>query len=171
MGLDLFIEVRITEKKTGRLISRNKYDDYYSDVREKGFIRICWWGFSCLRQLGYDIVDICEKYTKTKVEYPKECVPIPHSALHEIYGCILKRAYLYDEDLQMVLPEMDWKENVWIERDSLENAKALHEWLRFINGMTDGFQIKDEDVPDEEDRKDLLKSPKNYEYEFRIDQA
>ena len=112
-----------------------------------------------------------KKYTKTKVEYPKECVPIPHSALHEIYGCILKRAYLYDEDLQMVLPEMDWKENVWIERDSLENAKALHEWLRFINGMTDGFQIKDEDVPDEEDRKDLLKSPKNYEYEFRIDQV
>lgn len=170
MGLDLFVQVRVIDKKTGQIISRNRDDDYF-DKKEKGFIEICWWGLRYFWELGYDLAEICNKHAKRNYKFPEEDVPIPLSALPEVYRCILHCVYdeeiclQYDEKLD-ILRDVD--DHVWIEKASIENAKALHEWFRFIIGKNDNMQIKEEDIPNEEDRKKMKESPKNYKYEFQL---
>lgn len=36
MGLDLYIEARIKEKETGRIISSNQYNDKFADDENRG---------------------------------------------------------------------------------------------------------------------------------------
>ena len=61
------------------------------------------------------------------------------------------------------------EKNVWNEKISLKNAKIVYDWLLFINGMGKEIHIEDGSIPNEEDWKNLIEFPENYEYEFRLD--
>lgn len=62
------VEVRITERKTGRVISHNWWDNHFTE-EDKGFAQVCWWGLRSFWELGYELAEICEKHTKTKFNF------------------------------------------------------------------------------------------------------
>ena len=60
MSLDLYIETKITEKKTGRIISR----DY--DFFEDNYIEICYWCSWFFSDVRDGLIEIANKYSGQK---------------------------------------------------------------------------------------------------------
>ena len=170
MGLDLYIEARIFEKKTGRLISSNPGEEFVDD-EDKGFFEICWWDSWCFRDVRAKMIDIASKYAETNYTDSDFVIPIPQSALREIYACIINRSYLSDdEELEILSGNIDWKIRGVYERMNLKNAEKLHDLLRILNLIKydNNSYIEKKYIPDTNDLKLLEENPQAYGWEFRI---
>ncbi|MBD5159604.1 MAG: hypothetical protein HDT23_05105 [Ruminococcus sp.] len=95
MGLDLYIEALIREKKTGRVIS-NPYED--------GFFEVCWWCGHDFGDIIDKMIDICNRHMNTSYTDEDDEIPVPQSALRDIYALLVKRSYLPDDEYFEVLP-------------------------------------------------------------------
>ncbi|MCR5608759.1 MAG: hypothetical protein K6G26_06815 [Lachnospiraceae bacterium] len=86
MGLDLYIEAKITEKATGRCITApHKHDpDYEEDLY---FTVILMFG-SDAYPIRNSWIDIINRHLNTSYGYDDLIIPIPQSALREICSCL-----------------------------------------------------------------------------------
>ena len=108
MGLDLYIEARIKEKATGQVISSNKHEEY-ADEEDKGFFEICWWCSSSFSDVRVKMIEISNKHAGTDYIDSDFIIPIPQSALREIYAYLVSRSYLPDDEYFEVLPcNIEW---------------------------------------------------------------
>ncbi|MBQ2803525.1 MAG: hypothetical protein IJF07_06470 [Lachnospiraceae bacterium] len=173
MGLDLYIEARIRDKKTKRLISCDKCGEYVTD-RDKGFFEICWWCSHLFEDVRVKMIEICNKHAKANYTYLDYVIPIPQTALREIQAYLVKRSYLPKEEEFEVLPcNIEWQERASYEKMNLVNANKLHDLLWTLQTIKYDNDICIENieklcVPDEKDRKHLKENPQAYEWEFRI---
>ena len=170
MGLDLYIEARISEKKTGKVISSDEYGEY-ADDEDKGFFEICWWCSRDFCDIRAKMIEISNKYAGTNYTDSDFVVPIPQSALREIYAYIVKRSYLPDHEYFEALPcNIEWRERGTYEKMNLVNAEKLHDLLWTLNLIKydNDICIDKKYIPDEKDLKLLKENPQAYEWEFRI---
>lgn len=166
MGLDIYIEARIKEKSTGKIISFFEYED------NEGFFEICSWhsyGFSDVRD---GMINICNEHLKASYNSNDFVIPVPQTALREIYGYILKRAYISVHDVQYLENNSnDWLNKKCYESENLYNAEKLHgllaelESIKYENVTFDDYN---KFIPDKKDCMNLKKSPQSYDWEFRI---
>ncbi len=165
MGLDIYIEARIKEKSTGRIISFFEYED------NEGFFEVCSWGSYGFSDVRDGMINICNKYLNANYNSNDFVIPLPQSALREIYGYLLKRSYISDNDVQYLENNSnDWLNKKCYENDNLYNAEKLHsllielERIKYENAISDYSEF----IPDKKDRAAFEKSPQSYEWEFRI---
>lgn len=97
-------------------------------------------------------------------------IPIPQSALRDIYALLVKRSCLPDDEEFEVLPcNIEWEERHSYEHDNLVNADKLSSiiyQLKCIENYND--PITDMYIPNLEDKKSFNANPKNYEWQFRL---
>lgn len=171
MGLDLYIEARIREKKTGQLISSGT-DDKFIDDEDRGFFEVCWWSSWDFGDIRAKMIEISNKYAETAYTDSDFIIPVPQSALREIYAYIVNRSYLPDDEYFEVLPcNTEWAERSAYEIMNLTNAVKLHDLLHTLNSIkydNDTMEYRPECIPDENDRKLFEEDPQAYEWEFRI---
>lgn len=171
MGLDLYIEALIKEKKTGRIISNPYPKKYaYGQEWENGFFEVCWWCGHKFGDIIDNIIDICNSHMNTDYTNKNYEIPIPQSALRDIYALLVKRFYLPDDEEFEILPcNIEWEEHHSYEHDNLVNADKLSNiiyQLQCIEHYND--PIIDMYIPDSEDKKAFNANPKNYEWQFRL---
>lgn len=160
MGLDLFIEAKITEKKTGRVISR----DY--DFSEDNYIEICYWCSWSFEYIRDGLIEIANKYSGNKYTNKDFEIPLPENALHEIYGYLLENSFVPEN-------EYKWSDSMSREMSNVENACKLR---RFIWGLecikhdNPVFVLNEIEkyIPDRNDWKNLKANPPDFEWDFRI---
>lgn len=161
MGLDLYIEASIREKKTGRIIS-NPYKD--------GFFKVCSWLTDDFYDIMYKMIDICNRHMNTSYTYEDDEIPVPQSALRDIYALLVKRSYLPDDEYFEVLPcNIEWERRISYEITNLINADKLNSiiyQLKCIEYYND--PITSSYIPNPEDKKAFEDNPQNYEWKFRI---
>lgn len=172
MGLDLYIEARIREKKTGRILSSDPEDKYVPED-EKGFFEICWWCSSDFHDIRQEMIRISNRHAGTDYTDSDFVIPIPKNALRDIYAYLIKRSCLpADELFETLLDHMDCQDRNSYEKMNLINADKLHDLLWILE------QIDHEDhilanpyekhilVPD--DQKLFEENPQACAWEFRI---
>ena len=167
MGLDLYIEARIREKKSGRIISSDELecDD------DKGYFEICWWCGWKYYDLRAKMIEICNKHAGTNYTDTDFSISIPQSALREIYACIVNSSYIPDDEPFEVLPcNVEWQVRGSYEKMNLINAEKLHDILWNLNSIAydNDIYIEEKNIPDKNDLKLLEENPQAYEWEFRI---
>lgn len=96
MGLDLYIEARITQKDTGRIISGGNNES------NEGFFEICWWCSSIFRDLRSGIIEIVNRHSGSDYTDTDIIIPIPMTALREIYGYLLRRSFVEDGEINLI---------------------------------------------------------------------
>ena len=169
MGLDLYIEARIKAKKTGRVITATKYDKY---EEEKGFFEVCYWPTYSFAEIRTGMIAICNRHGGSKFTDDDYFIPIPQSALCEIYAYLIKCSCLSDEDIIVEPREDVWQERYAYESANLENAKKLHELCGILVNIEKENHFwgdrKKFYIASEEDWKLFEKNPREYEWEFRI---
>lgn len=177
MGLDLYIEARIKEKKTGRVISHGS-DDPYVEEAARGFFEICWWcGWDCC-DIRDKMIEICNSHAGTGYTNSDFKIPIPSSALRDIYAYIVKRCYLPDDepfgDVPYETEVYEWTERRIYERANLTNADKLFGLIDILgeikyNNDTSGYwSLYKENIPNESDLRFFEDNPSAYEWEFRV---
>lgn len=180
MGLDLYIEARIKEKKTGRVISHGS-DDPYVEEEARGFFEICWWcGWDCC-DIRDKMIEICNSHAGTGYTNSDFKIPIPSSALRDIYAYIVKRCYLPEDEPFGDLPYdieyyeiYKWDERRTYERANLTNADKLFGLIDILgeikyNNDTPGYwSLYKQNIPNESDLRLFEDNPSAYEWEFRI---
>lgn len=173
MGLDLYMEARIKEKKTGRIISSDIYEEY-ADDEDKGFFEICWWCSWVFCDIRSKMIEISNSYGGTDHTDSDLVIPVPQAALRDIYAYLVNRSCLPDEESFQAVPrETEWEERLTYEKMNLTNAGKLHDLLRILQSIkhSDAFwtegMIK-EHVPSASDLTSLEENPQAYEWEFRI---
>ncbi|MDE6797216.1 MAG: hypothetical protein K2J36_04305, partial [Ruminococcus sp.] len=119
MSLDLYIETKITEKKTGRVISM----DY--DFSEDNYIEICNWCSWSFEYIRDGLIEIATKYSGQKYTSKDFEIPFPENALHEIYGYLLENSFVPES-------EYKWADSMAQEISNVENAYKLR---RFMHGL------------------------------------
>ena len=159
MSLDLYIETKITEKKTGRVISM----DY--DFSEDNYIEICYWCSWSFEYIWDGLIEIAKKYSGKKYTSKDFEIPFPENALHEIYGYLLENSFVPEN-------EYKWSDSMSREISNVENAYKLR---RFMHGLEcvkhkNIFIFEDikKYIPDENDWKNLNENPQAFEWKFRI---
>lgn len=173
MGLDLYIEARISEKKTGRFISSGMYEQYEDDD-DKGFFEICWWCSWDFFDIRTKMIEISNKHAETNYTDSDLVIPIPQSALRDIYAYIVNRSYLPDDEYFEVLPpNNEWEERGSYEKMNLVNADKLHDFLWILNSIKYDNRIcldyiLKEHILSETDFLRFAENPQTYEWEFRI---
>lgn len=153
MGLDIYIEARIKEKATGRIISFFEYED------NEGFFEICSW-------MCYAFSDLNANYNSSDF-----VIPLPQTALREIYGYLLERSYISDTDVKYLENnDNNWLNKSCYENDNLYNAEKLHRLLFELERIKhDNVTLNySEFIPNKKDHENFEKSPQSYEWEFRI---
>ena len=173
MGLDLYIEARIREKQTGRVISADPYEECV-DEDDKGFFEICWWCSRAFFDIRSEMIRISNRYAGTGYTDSDFAIPVPQAALHDIYAYLVKRSCLHDEEHFEALPcETEWEERFSYEKANLLNADKLHDLLfildsiKYSNAFWTDHIIKD-CIPGTGDLMSLKTDPQAYEWEFRI---
>lgn len=168
MGLDVYIEARIKEKATGKIISSSDISEY-DDDDDKGFFEICSWCSRAFSDVRDGMINICNKYLNASYNNNDFVIPVPQKALREIYGYLLKRSYILKPDTEY------FKYNNWLDRYCYENenrcnAGKLHsllaelERIKYENVTFDYSEF----IPDKKDYTAFKKSPHSYYWEFRI---
>ena len=173
MGLDLYIEARIREKKTGRFISSDQYEEY-ADEEDKGFFEICWWCSRAFYGIRSKMIEISNRHAGTDHTDSDFIIPVPQAALRDIYAYLVNRSCLSDDEHFEAIPcEVEWKERFSYEKMNLINAGKLHDLLWILDSIkhsndfwADGI-IK-EHIPVTSDLISLKEDPQAYEWEFRI---
>lgn len=177
MGLDLYIEARIKENKSGRVISYGSSDPYVEE-ETRGFFEICWWcGWDC-RDIRDKMIEICNSHAGTGYTNSDFKIPIPPSALRDIYAYIVNRCYLSDDepfgDIQYEEEWYEWEERRTYERANLTNADKLFDLIRileeikYLKYMPDYRFLYKENISNESDLRRFVDNPLAYEWEFRI---
>lgn len=172
MGLDLYIEARIINRKTKQVISIRQ-EDTCSAPENKGFFELCWWcGWEFL-DLRKKFIELCNKYSHSHYSDSDLIIPIPQTTLREIYLCILNNAYLTEES------RYEWErwnsaENAWEMRDSYEsmnllNAAKLHDLIRNLHEIEHYNEVRmEKNVIFAEEWENFIKNPQEFQWEFRI---
>ncbi|MCM1315074.1 MAG: hypothetical protein NC205_07805 [Prevotella sp.] len=180
MGLDLYIEALIKEKKTGRVISNPYKDGYncgtclngytYKIKEENGFFEVCSWHTDDFYDIMHKMIDICNRHMNTNYTDEDDEIPIPHSALRDIYAFLVKRSYLPDDEEFEVLPcNIEWERRSSYEKMNLINADKISgiiyqlKCIEYYNDV-----ITSSYIPNPEDKKAFENNPQNYEWKFRI---
>lgn len=169
MGLDLYIQARIREKKTGKVISCGA--DKVYDEENEGFFEICWWCGWDFCDIRTKMIEISNQYGGTNYIDSDIVIPFPQSALREIYAFIVKRSYLSDDEHLEVLPcNIEWQERYSYEQMNLVNAEKLHGLFWTLNEIKNDNEISIENkfIQNEDDWKKLKDNPQAYEWELRI---
>lgn len=177
MGLDLYIEARIREKKTRRIISVSSGDEYvYED--DIGFFEICWWCSWIFEDIRAKMIEICNRHAGTHYSDSDNVIPIPQSALRDIYAYLVNRSFLPDDECLEVLPcNIEWEERNSYEIMNLQNAEKLHFVLyvlkstEFANYIPVDYHSGKKYIPIENDLKLFGENPQAYEWEFRIENS
>lgn len=127
MGLDLYIEARIKEKKTGRIISNPyKNGDAHGIDWEDGFFEVCWWCSWNFVDIRRKMIDICNRHLNTDYTDEDFEIPLPQSALREIYALLVNRSYLPDdEEFEVLSCNIEWEVRSSYENMNLNNAQKL----------------------------------------------
>lgn len=177
MGLDLYIEARIKEKETGRIISSGGKDDgCYADFT-KGFFKICWWCGWSFCDMRAKMIEICNSHAGTNYTHSDSVIPIPPSALRAIYAHIVNCCYLPEDKYSEDLPydnDMAWWERGTDEKMNLLNADKLHDLILTLDEIEHVKELSipcflyKEYIPSEGDLKLFVDNPLAYEWEFRI---
>ena len=177
MGLDLYIEARIREKATGRVISAETGDEYAED-EDRGFLEICWWCGSIFADIRAEMIAISNRHAGTHYTDSDFVIPVSQSALREIYAHIVKRASLPDDEILEIPPcNSAWEERSAYERMNLDNAGKLHRLLYDLDSIeyTNFIHVDDKTgakyIPIESDLKQFGGNPQAYVWEFRIDNS
>lgn len=76
MGLDLYIEAKITEKATGRIISK----DY--DFPDDNYIEICYWCTWNFEYIRNGLIEIANRYSEINYTSKDFEIPLPKNLLH-----------------------------------------------------------------------------------------
>lgn len=177
MGLDLYIEARIREKATGRVISAGTEDGYAED-EDRGFFEICWWCSRIFADIRAELIAISNRHAGTHYTDSDFVIPVPQSALREIYAHIVKRACLPDDEILEIPPcNSAWEERSAYEGMNLDNAGNLHRLLYVLDSIeyTNSIHVDDKTgtkyIPIESDLKQFGENPQAYVWEFRIDNS
>ncbi|MDE7319967.1 MAG: hypothetical protein K2N46_09560 [Lachnospiraceae bacterium] len=172
MGLDLYLEARIRDRKTGRILSSVPEDNYVSED-EKGFFEICWWCSSDFYDIRKEMIRISNRHAKTSYTDSDFIIPVPKTALRDIYAYLVTRACLPADEHFNTLPDhMEWQHRNSYEKMNLINAEKLHDLLWMLE------QINHEDpipanpyieyILHPDDQRFFEKEPQACEWEFRI---
>lgn len=174
MGLDLYIEARVREKKTGRIISSDTYDEYAEDA-DKGFFEICWWCSRDFSDIRSKMIEISNRYGGTNAADADLVIPVPQAALRDIYAYLVSRACLSDDECREAAScETEWEERLFSrEKVNLRNADKLHDllWILHLIERSNEFWYADilkGHIPDADDLRSMEEDPQAYEWEFRI---
>lgn len=174
MGYDLYIQARIKEKKTGRVISRGGNDHYVAEDA-RGFWTICWWCGSPNCDVRKKMIEICNRHAGTGYIDSDFFIPIPSSALRAIYAHIVNRCYLPEDEYFGGLPyDIEWDERGTYEKMNLLNADKLHDLILTLDEIEHVKELSipcflyKEYIPSEGDLKLFVDNPLAYEWEFRI---
>lgn len=98
MGLDVYLEARITERVTGRCISISDraYGAHGSSAafrtEDCDWVTIFWTFSSSAVPLRNSWIDIVNRYGKTAYSYEDIEMPVPQAALREMCSCLLSYA-------------------------------------------------------------------------------
>ena len=174
MGLDIYIEARICEKNTGRVISSSDCSEYDVCDEDKGFFEICSWNSRIFSDIRTKMIEISNKYAGTDYTDADFVIPIPQSALREIYAYIVNRSCLSDDECFEVSPcDIEWEVRAGYEKTNLINAGRLHDLLYMLNIIKSDTNVSVSDtvekyISDKNDLKHLEENPKEYRWEFRI---
>lgn len=156
MGLDLYIEAKITEKATGRCISAcdpsytesplpDPEDGIFSeDGQYFCVLWMCGWDAAAVRNSWIDIIN---RHLKTSYNGEETLIPLPQTALREICSCL----YSYGISPESSRFSYEIKNSYWDtarrEQDTglpysalAEDQKAFHHWADHT-GMEVGFVI------------------------------
>lgn len=192
MGLDLYIEAKITEKATGKCITyekRNFMDNGY-------FCLICWDGFS-FASLRNSLIEIANRYSKKHYTFNDYIIPFPQSALREICSCILSFACTPEEyrfeletergywdieqrtennntpyKTEQHYEHISWDDKQSEENSNFENGNKLRQFIYELERITYENKFCSDDIDKYiYDKKDFIKfseNPQAYEWKFRI---
>ena len=174
LGHDLYIQARIKEKRTGRIISFGDSDEYNAED-DIGFFEICWWCGSPECDVRIKMIEICNRYGGTDYTGSDLFVPLPLLALRDVYAHVVN-CCCFPEDIDLPY-ETEWMNlyhrNVY-EKANLLNADKLHnlistlDELKYENKVSDACFLYKKYIPDKEDLKLFEGNPLSYEWEFRI---
>lgn len=172
MGLDLYIEARVREKKSGRVISFDAYEEYAAE-EEKGFFEICWWcgwDFSDIRK---KLIEISNRHAGTRHTDSDLLIPVPRSALRDIYAYLIKRCCLTgNEPFEIPPGSTEWQERNTYEKMNLVNANKLHDLLYTLDQIEHEHcvfgNLYKEHILNVDDQILLEEHPQDCEWEFRI---
>lgn len=169
MGHDLYIQARIKEKKTGRVISHGDGDEYGTED-DIGFFDICWWCGSPECDVRIRMIEICSSHGVTGYTDSDLFIPIPQSALRAIYAHVVN-CCCFPEDKSF--PNLTHDRNAY-EKANLLNADKLHDLISTLDEInyekkvSDVYFLYQEYIPDEKDLRLFYENPLAYEWEFRI---
>ena len=100
MGLDLYIEAKITEKATGRCITMPDTEEAWMSLLDPDYHQACQY-FTVLWMCGWSAsaprnswIDIINRYLKTNYGYEDIVIPFPQSALREMCSCLFSYGHL-----------------------------------------------------------------------------
>ena len=174
LGHDLYIQARIKEKRTGRVITCGDSDDYATED-SKGFFDICWWCGSPECDVRIRMIEICNRHGGTDYTDADLFIPVPLSALRDIYAHVVS-CCCFPEDINLPY-ETEWMDlyhrNAF-EKANLLNADKLHDLittldeLKYENEVSDVCFFYKEYIPNEKDVRLLCKNPSAYGWELRI---
>ena len=177
LGHDLYIQARIKEKKTGRVISCGDGDNYAEDDAI-GFFDICRWCGSPECDVRIKMIEICNSHAGTGYTDSDSFIPIPLSALRAVYAHIVNCCYFPENEPFRNLPyETEWMElyerNLY-EKANLLNADKLHDLISALDEIKYEKKVSHtcflfkEYIPEESDLRLFEDNPLAYEWEFRI---
>ena len=121
MGLDLYIEARICEKSTGRIIS-------CAELSDDGYFEVCYFRGYCFQSMGCEIAFTCLRNGGSTEDETYYYFPL--TLLDKIYECI--------EETD-TLDGYEWKE-VQVKR----NLAALEAFMKVLEQIENGDTIDKE---------------------------
>jgi len=138
MGLDLYIEAKITEKATGRCISVPntkeikdhwfKYDDPDEDHKHFCILWMCGQKAAAVRNSWIDIIN---RYMNTNYNYNDLRIPFPQTALREMCSCLFSYGITPEDNRFLISVENGyWDKIQRNEQNNIpyEEAKEYPSW-------------------------------------------
>ena len=143
MGLDLYIEAKITEKATGRCITMPDTEEARKRLLDPNEFdpEACQY-FTVLWMCGWDAavprnswIDIINRYLKTNYSYEDIIIPFPQSALREMCSCLFSNAIFPEDNRFLYEVESSYWDIQQREKDNNipymvlpDNEKDFHKW-------------------------------------------
>ena len=146
MGLDLYIEARIREKKTRRIISVSSGDDYAAE-EDMGFFEICWWCSWIFEDIRAKMIEINRSF-------------LPDDECLEVLPCNIE----WEERNSYEIMNLQNAEKLHFVLYVLKSTE-------FANYISVDYHSGKKYIPIENDLKLFGENPQAYEWEFRIENS
>ena len=161
MSFDLSIEARRIESSSGRCVSSG-HDN--CDEENIGFFDICFWENWAYMEIMKDMIVICNKHLSAAYTYWDRIIPVPQTALREIYGYLLSGSYYPDDE------DVEGMTREFYEKFNLENACKLHDIICELYRIEHDniCETGEEWFADKETFNKFQKDPQSYVWEFRL---